>query len=76
MYCNYWLPILTFNNHLDSTDAPNEVGVPHINFFTYLYFIDFFLELPLVELAFLSFTAYFNVGLLTFLDELGYDIID
>lgn len=67
---------MTFNNHFHCTDTPNEVGVPHIDSLTYLYFIDFFLELPLVELAFLSFAAYFDVGLLAFRDELGDDIID
>ena len=76
MYRNYGLTILTFNDHFDGTDAPNIVGVPHVNSFAYLYFVDLLLELPLVELAFLSFAAYFDVGLLAFLDELGYDIID
>ena len=76
MYGDNWFAILTFDDHFHCADAPNVVCVSHIYPFAYLDFINFLLELPLVEFTFLSFLAYFDVGLLTLLDELGYNIVD
>lgn len=76
MDCYNILPIDTLYDNLNLANTPNIIGISDINFIADLDSSNFPLDLPHVVLAFLSFPGYFDIGFLTFYNDLLYYIID
>lgn len=76
MDCYNILPIDTLYDNLNLANTPNIIGISDINFIANLDSSNFPLDLPHVVLALLSFPGYFDIGFLTFYNDLLYNIID
>lgn len=76
MDCHNILPIDTLHDNLNLANTPNIISISNINFIADLNPSNFPLDLPHVVLALLSFPGYFDIGFLTFNNDLLYYIID